>query len=507
MAACELRQSRRIKNAHVDGLVGEYVTDIHWIRFRTVPLRILTATGRRANFRPCRRENFERTGENGKSVDLAEFVGKRPGPCGRRRSLRRRMWAVAVMAVDSIRLEDLAAPEFSPEVTAMREGLAALADDLSFDPDAMRAEAVEELGLSDFGGSSYAEPFEVLAEAVASAPLLSRVGRFMAHAQLMQLLKNRLLLADLLARHPEIHDIEVVRPIIICGLPRTGTTHLHNLVSSDPALRSLPYWESLEPIPVPSEVGTEPDPRLARCDMALQFVNDSMPEFRRMHEMTTWHVHEEIQLLAMDFSTMLFETISILPRWRDYYMSHDQTPHYEYLKTVLQALQFLRGGERWVLKSPQHLEQFGPLSRTFPDATFVVTHRDPVAVVTSMATMVAYSARMNNDPVDPTRIGAYWAERLRGMLGACVRDRSVLPEESSIDVRFSEFMADDIAMVKRIYAVAGQNFDASVEQRMQDYMKEHPQGRYGRVDYRPEDLGLKSDDLARRFSFYSERFF
>ena len=102
-----------------------------------------------------------------------------------------------------------------------------------------------------------------------------------------------------------------------------------------------------------------------------------MPYFKRMHEMTVDHVHEEIQLLAIDVSTMLFETLSLLPSWRDSYRATDQTPCYEYLRTILKVLQWLRGGSRWVLKSPQHLEQFGPLRATFPDATFVVTHRDP----------------------------------------------------------------------------------------------------------------------------------
>jgi hypothetical protein len=384
--------------------------------------------------------------------------------------------------------------------------MAAMAHDLDFAPDAMRSQAASEIGLDDFGGSEYEGPFEALASAIDGSELLSPVGRLMIHAQLLQLLKNRLLLTDLLARHPEIDDIEIARPIVICGLPRTGTTHLHNLMAADPALRSLPYWESLEPIPLPAEADVDPDPRLARCEMGLQFVNQAMPHFKRMHEMTTWHVHEEIQLLAMDFSTMFFESVALLPPWRDYYMSHDQTPHYRYMKRVLKALQFLRGGKRWVLKSPQHLEQFGPLLETFPDATFVVTHRDPVAVVTSMATMAAYAARMYHDPVDPELFGRYWADRLEVMLRASVRDREQLPTEQSIDVRFNEFMADDIAMVRRIYDLADQSFTEDVEATMTAYMSDHPQGRHGRIEYRAEDVGLGRSELERRFGFYTDRF-
>ena len=295
---------------------------------------------------------------------------------------------------------------------------------------------------------------------------------------------------------------------MICGLPRTGTTHLHNLVSADPGLRSLPYWESREPVLPDDErpgVG-QPDPRRARTEQALWMVHTAMPHFNRMHEMTVDHVHEEIQLLAVDFSTMLFETIAPMPTWRDYYLSHDQTPSYEYLVRILKVLQWERGGSRWVLKSPQHLEQFRALYATFPDATFVVTHRDPVSVTASMATMVAYGARMAQSRIDVIGVGAYWADRLARMLGRCVEDREVLPPDQSIDVRFDDFMADDIGMVERIYRLAGQPMNSGVRSAMEAFMAEHPRGRFGAVRYDLAALGLDRSGLRKTFASYSERF-
>src|SRR5437879_10513127 len=116
----------------------------------------------------------------------------------------------------------------------------------------------------------------------------------------------------------------IERPIIIAGLPRTGTTHLHNLMSSDPGLRSLPYWESLEPVPPPTDRGIEPDPRLARTEAGLTFLDLAMPLFKRMHEMTLWHAHEEIQLLAIDVSSVLFETWAVRASWRGSYTRNAQ---------------------------------------------------------------------------------------------------------------------------------------------------------------------------------------
>jgi hypothetical protein len=254
--------------------------------------------------------------------------------------------------------------------------------------------------------------------------------------------------------------------------------------------------------PGPGEV----DPRLGRTDMALSFVNTALPYFNRMHEMTVDHVHEEIQLLAIDFSTMLMETTAPMPTWRDYYLAHDQRPSYAYLVKVLKVLQWLRGGTRWVLKSPQHLEQFPALRETFPDATFVVTHRDPVSVTASMVMMLAYTARLTRDKVDVVGIGSYWADRLARMLHACAEDHDVLPDAQTIDVRFDEFMADDMAMVSRVYDLAGQPMDDCARAAMTAFMAAHPRGRHGAVVYDLAEFGLDTAERREALSFYSERF-
>lgn len=409
---------------------------------------------------------------------------------------------------EPVRLDDLAAPVFPLEIEQLRAGLADVARTLPpLEPDALMKAAIEQTGgLDDFGDRSFVPRLELLCHALTTDVDLGAAGLVGAHSQLTSLLRNRLLIERELRDHPEIRDVEICRPIVICGLPRTGTTHLHNLVAADPRLRSLPYWESLEPVLPAHERGLDPDPRLARTEFALGIVNTAMPHFERMHEMTVHHVHEEIQLLAIDFSTMLFETMAPMPTWRDAYLATDQTPSYEYLKRVLQVLTYLRGGDRWVLKSPQHIEQFGPLSTVFPDATFVVTHRDPVAVTISMATMLAYSARMSFDHPDPAAIGRYWSERGETMLRSCVRDRDLLPPEQTIDVRFDEFMADDVDMVERIYDVAGQPFDSSVRAAMDAFMATHPRGRHGSVTHDPAALGIDPDERRGALRFYADRF-
>ncbi|MFV8052655.1 sulfotransferase family protein [Mycobacterium sp. 48b] len=403
-----------------------------------------------------------------------------------------------------IRFDDLSNPVYPAAAQPIREGLAAYGANLDLDLDAMLAAATERTGLHDFGDPAFRERLDVLCTALRDEAGLSDTGVAIAFEQLVGNLVNRLRLEALIADHPEIEDIGIERPIIICGLPRTGTTHLHNLLAADPALRYLPYWESLEPLPCPGE--DTPGPRRDRCAAGLELVNTSLPEFRRMHDMTVEHAHEEIQLLANDISGMLFETTYYVPSFTAHYKAHDQAASYAYVKRSLRAMQWLRGGNRWVLKSPQHLEQFPTLAATFPDATFVVTHRDPVEVTLSMMTMICYATRMAVTRPDVAQLTGHWLTRIDDLLAGCIRDRDALPAGQSIDVRFDDFMADERGTLADIYRLADQPFGDDVRAAMTDFLTEHPRGRYGGVIYEAADLHLDPAALAERFRDYRERF-
>jgi len=407
---------------------------------------------------------------------------------------------------DVVKLDDLAEPRFSPDAQGIRDMMGMLAADCALDADALHAKASADTGLSDFGPTDYRERLDVYLGALRDIGTMNAPGIVNFYGQLLQLLKNRLLLTDLLTRHPEIHDIDLLPPVVIIGLPRTGTTHLHNLLDAAGTFRTLPYWEAVEPFPMAGEIGIEPDPRKARMDVAVSVMNLVMPHFPLMHEMTTEHVHEEIQLLANDFSTMFFETLADVPTWRDYYQSHDQTPHYRNLITQLKALQFLRGGRRWLLKSPQHLEQIPVLNDVLPGVVGVFTHRDPVPVVLSMIAMITYSARMYSSTVPVERIAAYWVDRLEHMLAELIRSRDVIGSDRSVDIRFDEFMADDLGAAEKVFTLAGESLSTAERAAMADYLTGHQRGRLGRVATSCEMFGLDPEDLQRRFTPYVQRF-
>ncbi len=406
-----------------------------------------------------------------------------------------------------IRITDLASPELTPAQRSVIEAAGRVRIELS--EKAVLDAARSATGLSDFGPEDFRERLAIWLQAVEEDRGLGPVGRLGVLRDMVRYAANRLRLEDLLKRHPEILDVEIERPIIIAGLPRSGTTHLLNLIASDRRLRSLPYWESLEPIPAPGEPKDPQgvDPRLARCRRSWEQQDALMPLLKNMHEMAPEHVHEEIELQCIDFSSYELEWIATVPRWRDHYLAADQRPSYAYMKKVLRALQWLRGPKRWVLKSPQHMEQLGPLMDTFPDATVAITHRDPVAAIASTATMLAYGDRIRRTRVEPRAVARYWTDRIERLLRACVRDRDRVPAERSTDVLFHAFMDDEVATVEAIYELAGLEMTASARARLQAYLDTHPRGIHGQVIYDlEEDFGIDPEALRQRFAFYFERF-
>lgn len=414
--------------------------------------------------------------------------------------------------IDEIRIADLA----DPELSAAQRGAMSYADTLQIElnSQSILREAQGLTGLEDFGPQNFLARLDLLCDEWGGDNELSNLGQLSLRNKLLQHARSRLLIQDVLNRHPEIHDIAIKAPIIVAGLPRSGTTHLLNLMASDSRLRALPLWESYEPVPLPGEQLSADgvDPRYQRCADQWEMMQSLSPLLAAMHPMNPDHIHEELELMGPDFASYNYEWLSVSPRWRDHYYASDQTAHYEYLKTVLKVLTWQDGDRtggdtRWVLKCPQHLEQLGVLRSVFPDATVAVTHRDPVSVIQSAITMLGYGQRINRRRVDLDGLVTYWTDRVLHLLHACVNDRAVWPSEQSIDVLFHKFMADDLGMVEKIYARANLAMTTSARSELQRFIDEHPRGKDGRVIYNlRDDFGVDPAQLRSRFAFYFDRF-
>ncbi len=381
--------------------------------------------------------------------------------------------------------------------------------DTTLTVDAVCEEAVARTRLDDFGPDDFRDRLGVQLGEMDSDVERTDLGRLLMFADCARAAANRLRIRDLLRRHPEILEIRIEAPVILIGLPRSGTTHLVNLLAADSRFRSLPLWESYEPVPNPDETVEVAghDPRWTRCQEAWEAMQAGAPLVAAMHPMDPDHVHEENELMAPDFSNYNLEWVARAPQWRDYYLSHDQTRHYSYMKRVLQILQWHQPRDRWVLKSPQHLEQIGPLMATFPDATVVVTHRDPVAVVQSTITMLCYGARTGYRTPRPEWYRDYWTDRIGRLLDASLRDRRLLPNDRTTDVLFHEYMEDEIGTVRRIYASAGIEYTERARAEIDAYRAAHPRGKEGQILYDLRgDFSVTPREVRSRFDQYLDRF-
>ncbi|MBW0017821.1 MAG: sulfotransferase [Mycobacterium sp.] len=413
--------------------------------------------------------------------------------------------------VGDIDFDDLTAPKLTDVQRQVLEFTEARY--VEFDIDRLLAEATEQAGLGGAADLDDADGFsDRLAAHVGAIEAdkgLTQLTRGTLRQRVVRLLRNRLSLADLVTHYPEIESIPIEKPFIVVGMPRSGTTHLVNLIAADPRRRALPYWESQDPIPArgqgPDVAGV--DPRYARTKAEHEALMASAPVVAAMHDRFPEAIEEEVELLDLDLAGYVLEWHARVPDWRDYYLSLNQDRHYAYLKKVLQALTFLRGPRTWVLKSPQHCEQLGPLMATFPDATVAFTHRDPVAVVQSAITMMAYSDRLRRTSIEPDWLLDYWSDRVHRLLSACVRDRELVPAERSIDISFHHLNGNEIPLLEELYRRADVELTPKVRGRFQRYLDGNPRGKHGRIRYDLErHFGISGDDLRARFGFYFDRF-
>lgn len=386
---------------------------------------------------------------------------------------------------------------------------AAEAEPLDMSVENVLAQAKARAGLDDFGPMAFTERLGVLLAEVEADENLWKAAKQNFIGFCVKAAANRLKNHDYLTRNPGVAAQKIDRPIFIIGLPRSGTTHLENLIAADRRLRYLPVYLGSEAVPTPGEPPRPDgrDPRWVRSDEHWQRMKGSRI-MAAMHEHSPDHACGENELQMPDFSTYQWEWMAEVPGWRDYYLSHDQTPHYAYGRRMLQAIAYQFPSERrWILKGNQHSEQLPALLATYPDAIIVQTHRDPLAIVQSVLTMRGLSVLANQKVPNIAAHVAYWVDRIERMLRAYLRDADIVPAAQRVDLMFQDVMADDVGSAQKVLNAAGlPTSDESIAD-MRDYMAAHPRGRDGRVVYDlAGDFNLDKDALREKFSFYTDRF-
>jgi hypothetical protein len=294
----------------------------------------------------------------------------------------------------------------------------------------------------------------------------------------------------------------------VTGTGRSGTSILHELLAQDPAHRVLLSWEALHPCPPPRSETYEHDPRIRRTEREVRLWERIAPAYRTMHENGARVPQECIYLTAHSFVSDLLSGMYAVPTYAAWLARADLREAYRIHRRLLQLLQWRHRRERWVLKAPSHLWALGPLLAVYPDACIVQTHRDPLAVVASMTSLMATLLWMRSDRVDPRALGERTLRSIGFMLDQALRlrDAGGIGPERICDVRYGDFLADPIAAVAGVYDHFGIPFGDEAEARMRAYLAAKPKDRHGAHAWRLEDTGVDVAAARRRFAAYRERF-
>lgn len=367
--------------------------------------------------------------------------------------------------------------------------------------DALCDAAARAAGCDDFGDPAYRTGLDALVTSLRDEARLSEIGSVALEAQITRMLTNRLRVLEWHRQHPEIADAQIERPLVVVGLPRTGTTLLSYLLDCDPAHRSLLRWESLDPVPPPDAATRRTDPRVARAAADEEALHAINPQFRAMHYEAPDGPTECVTLLAQDFRSLLWETLANIPSYSAWLLATDQTSAYEHHRRCLQVLQSRAPG-RWSLKTPHHCLALPELFAQYPDACVVMTHRDPVTVTASVCSLVRSLSGTFSDFDHTTYVAHHWSDVLVESVRRVAEHRDAHPEREAqwFDLRYEDLVADPIGAVARIYEHFGDELTGTTRDRLVRYVEAHPQGEHGPHRYSIDDFAIDAIELRARFA-------
>ncbi len=364
-------------------------------------------------------------------------------------------------------------------------------------------------GLADFGEGPFEGPLQRLIDSLEADGRLNAIGRMIARERILGHTANRLNYVNDRKTWPEIADEKIAKPVFIVGMPRTGTTILHDILAADPDNKAPMTWEAMFPSPPPEADSFERDPRIAACAATFPDVDAQIPAFKAMHPMGAELSQECVTMMGETMCTPLFHNQFRVPTYEDWVDYEADWNHvYDFHIKQLQHLQFRNPGTRWVLKTGAHMWGLEHLLETYPDARIVFTHRDPVKTMTSYASLTALVRSMGSDEVDPVEIADDWTRRIKHVLEHAieVRGANAYPDALFYDMHFEDFVLDQFALIEKIYDAFGLPMTETGAAMMKEFIADNPKGKHGIHRYSPEEFGVVPEEIREAFRPYIERF-
>ena len=368
-------------------------------------------------------------------------------------------------------------------------------------------QAKSETGLSDLGEPLFFEGLNRLIDSINNEANLNEIGIQAQPIRIQGLLTNRLRFEEDLKKFPEILDQEIIAPIVIVGLPRTGSTMTHRLLASDPNHTAMLWWEGRYPALLPGEKRGDIETRMELGKAEVDAVVAASPEALDIHPWDYKGADEEILLLEHNFLSTVPESFMALPSYSKWIEEQDHTLAYEDLKKFIQYLQWQNPGrekKRWVLKSPHHLGFIDKMISVFPDAKIIQTHRDPIKTVPSFCSMCANLFEPLTTNFDKVFIGKHWSNKLTRALNHCMNISEQHPD-NFLDLEFLNMIKDPIDEMKKIYEFIGESFGEKTEVAMEAWREENKH-EMGAHKYSLEEYDLTESQINDNFAKYQQKY-
>lgn len=365
--------------------------------------------------------------------------------------------------------------------------------------DDLHASARKVTGLSDFGADDYVEALEVLLDSYRRDAQLTALGSKMSRYFLRGALVARLLSELAWKQNPGYASVPITRPIFVTGLPRTGTTALHRLLTVDPAHQGLEMWLTEMPQPRPPRETWESNPVFAQIEKGFEQHHIDHPEFMGVHYMSAAEVEECWQLLRQSVHSIAYECLAYLPTYSSWLADRSWLPAYRRHRANLQLIGLHDTDRRWVLKNPSHLFALDELLAVYPDALVIQTHREARTIMPSMCSLAehatqGWSEKFTGDVIGRTQLDL-WE---RGLLEFSTARANADPAQF-FDVDYHDFVADPLGTVEQVYRYFGLDLSEEARARMSSMHTESRSGnRAPAHKYTLAEFGLDGDEVQRR---------
>lgn len=367
--------------------------------------------------------------------------------------------------------------------------------------------AKRESGLSDWGDESFRLPLRILLESLEKDAELNLFGRYFMRKLCIQLLSNRLRIQEDIKRYPEILQVAIPRPLFILGMPRTGTTLLHNLLAQDPTSRWLHLWEMASPSPPPEYHNAHSDPRIQEVEKFVEQYNTLAPQLATVHNLNPQGPEECNPLFEHEFTSLIFEIRANVKHYAEWISNYDMVGAYQFYRQQLQLLSWhYPPASHWVFKAPAHIFYLDALIKVFPDACIVQTHRDPLKVLPSICSLSAIVRGVYSDRIEPKTLGNYWSDRIATALEREIQVRDSQKSSRFYDVHYHTLVQDPIGTVQQIYNYFDYDFHPQIAENIKTWLAQNPQHKHGVHRYSLEQFGLEPDTVNHQFANYCERF-